>query len=55
MTALSFSGGKGVRDKAVILECSAIVILRCHSEGRLMGEKSEFITFDQIKLLLTQK
>ena len=43
------------RGRSVILKMLSIVILRCHSEGRLMGEKSEFITFDQIKLLLTQK
>ena len=31
-----------------------IVILLCHSYRRLMGEKSHYFTFDQIKLLVSK-
>ena len=30
----------------------SLVILRCHSQKRLMGEKSHYFTFDQIKPLV---
>ena len=30
----------------------SFVILRCHSQKRLMGEKSHYFTFDQIKPLV---
>ena len=42
--------GQELNNFFVIWKMSSIVILLCHSHRRLMGQKSQYFTFDQIKL-----